>query len=476
MKKTTQPKRKVAQAKFYILATVYITFLFSLWFMFHSSTAESLPRKTVQLEIGKAQTVDLPHDIADVLVANPGVANVGVLRTNRLYFVGQSIGDTNILTFDENGNLLAEIQVHVRMNQSVLQKTLNDFFPEEKITVRTVGDDVVLSGVVSNASMANQVRDLATRFLPEDDQTIVDLMSVDGERQVMLRVKIVEASRSILNELGINADYKAANVGAGAGGGAFNGALGVGLTDAATGPFGTGSITFEDGQGFGPLSISLTALERDGYVNTLAEPNLTAISGELASFLVGGRFPVPVSRDQDGNVLVEFEDFGVSLNFRPVVLSSNRINLQLSTEVSTLAPQDGLSIPGIDIPAFQVRKAETTVEMSSGGTLMIAGLIQSDATNALNQMPGAGDIPILGELFKSKSFARDETELLIIISPMLVKPFKEAQADIVAEEKPSKPQQTPLEKAFLKNMRRIYGDKNLQEDLVEGQVFGYMID
>lgn len=462
-------------------ASVMLLCAFVAAIIFSAHAAQGLARQSVQLEIGKAKTVNLPYHIADVLVANPSIADVGVLRTNRLYIVGQSIGDTNILTFDENGNMLAEIQVHVRVNQDTLQDTLTEFFPNEKITVRTVGTDIVLGGRVSNATVAAQVRDLAGRFRLDRNQALVDMMTIEGERQVLLRVKIVEVNRTALRELGIETDYSlnAAALDNGLVNNAagnilnLNGTAGIGLPESATAPFGVGTLFLSDGLGFGPLNLTLRALERDGFANTLAEPNLTAISGEEAGFLAGGEFPVPVSRDQNGNLVIEFHPFGVSLNFRPTVLSNDRISLLLSTEVSSLAPQEGLSLAGIEIPGFQVRRAQTTVEMGSGGSLMIAGLIQSETTNALNQMPGIGNVPVLGELFKSKAFQRSETELLIVISPLLVEPFAEKQADI--HEAPAD-QETPLEKALLFDLRRTYGKESVPEKLLAGQRFGYMID
>jgi pilus assembly protein CpaC len=325
------------------------------------------------------------------------------------------------------------------------------------------------------------VRDLAGRFRLDRNQALVDMMVIEGERQVLLRVKIVEVNRTALRELGVETDYSlnAAALDNGLVNNAagnilnLNGTSGIGLPESATAPFGVGTLFLSDGLGFGPLNLTLRALERDGFANTLAEPNLTAISGEEAGFLAGGEFPVPVSRDQTGNLVIEFRPFGVSLNFRPTVMSNDRISLLLSTEVSTLAPQEGLSLAGIEIPGFQVRRAQTTVEMGSGGSLMIAGLIQSDTTNALNQMPGIGNIPVLGELFKSRAFQRSETELLIVISPILVEPFAEKQADI--HEAPAD-QETPLEKALLFDLRRTYGKESVPEKMLAGQRFGYMID
>lgn len=381
--------------------------------------AKSLNKK-VELVAGKAATVDLGESVSDVLVANPSVVDVGTLRSSRLYLVGKEIGDTNVLAFDGDGNQLADISVHVKVDQATLSSAMTEFFPGEKVEVRTLNNHVVLSGTASSPLAANRIRDLASRFAAQN-QTIVDLMGVRGEQQVMLQVKVMEARRSVLREYGINTNYKDRLAGGG----------GIGLT--APQPFATGSLIFDDNGKFGPLTVSLDALERDGLVNTLAEPNLTAISGETAGFLAGGEFPVPVGTTDDGNtVTLEFKQFGVSLNFTPTVLTEENISLHLATEVSALADDLGLSLAGVDIPGLTVRRAETTVEMSSGGSIMIAGLIQSGTADNYNSIPGIGKLPILGELFKSKSFQRDESELIIMVTPLLVKPFAEPRAQMAS--------------------------------------------
>jgi pilus assembly protein CpaC len=386
--------------------------------------------RLVQVTAGKADTVTLPGAVSDVLVANPLVADVGTLRANRLYIVGKAIGDTNVLAFDDVGNQLANITVRVRADEQSLKDSVREFFPDEKIEVRTVRDEVVITGRVSTPSVANQVRDLASRFVTGQDKKIIDLMAVEGEQQVMLKVRVIEARRSALREYGINTDYR---TGLTTGGGL------------STTPFGTGTITVSPGN-FGPLSVTLQGLERDGLVNTLAEPNLTAISGESAGFLAGGEFPVPTGRDQDGNVTLEFKQFGVSLNFTPTVLSSDRISLQLATEVSTKSEEDGVTLQGLTIPGLAVRRADTTVQVGSGGTIMMAGLIKSDTLDNLNSIPGIRDVPVLGDLFKSKSFARNETELLILVTPYVVKPYAEAEgvAVPVTESSYPLPVKTPV--------------------------------
>jgi pilus assembly protein CpaC len=431
---------------------------------------DNIYRKTVHLTSGKAGTVELPKAISDILVASPAVADVGVLRSNRLYVVGRSVGDTNVLAFDDAGNVLAEISVHVRIDEKTVSETLRNFFPEENLEVKTVGDNIVLTGRVSTPSVANQVRDLAGRFITTADQEVVDLMKVAGEQQVMLKVKIVEADRSILREIGVDADYQTDISGSDFNSAVLNSFSGTGLT--ATNPFASGAIFFSDNDDFGPLQITMQALERDGFINTLAEPNLTAISGESAGFLAGGEFPVPTGVDSQGRIQIEFKQFGVSLDFRPIVLSKDRISLQLASEVSALAEQDNVTLgEGVDIPGLTVRRANTTVEMASGSSLMIAGLIKSETTNALNGLPGVSDIPVLGDLFKSKSFARDETELLIIVTPLLVETFKEPLADAV-EPKDTLP---PLSKRLQTTLKKIYANK-VSDDVTGNAKFGYIVD
>jgi len=406
--------------------------------------------KSLHLTAGKAETVTLPKAAADVLVANPAIADVGSLRSDRLYVVGKALGDTNVLAFDEDGNQLADISVHVAVDEDNLRSSLRQFFPKENIEVHTVNDNIVLQGSVSTPGVANQVRDLAGRFIKTSGQTLVDLMTVRGEQQVMLKVKVVEAQRDLLRELGIDTTISGINVGHV--GSAFHGTSGAGLT--AISPFGTGTIALANGGDLGPISADVSGLERDGLINLLAEPTLTAISGEAAGFLAGGEFPVPSGRDSSGNVSIEFKQFGVSLNFIPTVLGDDRISMQLTSEVSEKSDQDSVTLAtgggSTIIPGLTVRRAQTTVQMGSGGTLMIAGLLKSRTVDAVNGFPGLKDLPILGELFKSKSFQRGESELVFLVTPYVVEPYAMPQADRVTADDNSPPrailpiaQQTP---------------------------------
>ncbi|MDE1153528.1 MAG: pilus assembly protein N-terminal domain-containing protein [Micavibrio sp.] len=405
--------------------------------------------KSLHLTAGKAETVSLPKAAADVLVANPAIADVGSLRSDRLYVVGKALGDTNVLAFDEDGNQLADISVHVAVDEDSLRASLRQFFPKEAVEVHTVNDNIVLQGMVSTPGVANQVRDLAGRFIKTSGQTLVDLMTVRGEQQVMLKVKVVEAQRDLLREIGIDTTIGGINVGKATG--SF-GSNGVGLT--AVSQFGTGTIALANGGNLGPISADISGLERDGLINLLAEPTLTAISGETAGFLAGGEFPVPSGRDSSGNVSIEFKQFGVSLNFIPTVLGTDRISMQLTSEVSEKSDQDSVTLAtgggSTIIPGLTVRRAQTTVQMGSGGTLMIAGLLKSRTVDAVNGFPGLKDLPILGELFKSKSFQRGESELVFLVTPYVVEPYAMPQADRVTADDNSPPrailpiaQQTP---------------------------------
>ncbi|MBI3440777.1 MAG: type II and III secretion system protein family protein [Proteobacteria bacterium] len=469
--------------------------------------------KIVQLTAGKADTVELTGPVADVLVANPAIADVGTLRSNRLYIVGRTVGETNVLAYDDTGNQLGNITIRVRLDDNNLQNTLKEFFPNEKISAKTIKDNVVLSGTVSSPSVSNQVRDLAARFITDKSQTLVDLMTVRGEQQVMIKVRVLEADRTVLRDLGLETDYRP------------NATRGFKLTGSNIGlagatPFGTGSLLLGQTGAFGPFSSTLRALETNGILNTLAEPNLTAISGETAGFLAGGEYPVPSGRDSQGNISVTFKQFGVALNFTPTVLTKERIALHLSTEVSEIDRTNVVN----GIPGLSVRRAETTVELGSGGTIMLAGLIKSNTLNSLNGMPGVQDLPVLGQLFKSKSFSRDESEVLIIVTPYLVDSYAQAEAIASAaaptafdkhletsiSAKPSEtvpvttraavPEKTsaltpdadsgkktaslqstpvktvnPLSQRFIDNLRKSYGN-HVPEKISSVEGFGYIVD
>ncbi len=385
----------------------------------------------LDIMLGKAEIIKIDGAIKDVLVADPSIVDVMAIKSDRLYIVGSSLGDTNIMALDENGDVLKKINIHVQLDTDRIQAMVNQLYPNEDVKIEALTDQVVLTGEVSNPAVANQITNLVGHYAGEIqeldrpvDEIIVNMMSVRGAQQVMLRVKIVEVARNALKDLGVGLDSNGgANIGD------LNGALntneGLGLT--APVQFANALLNYNSGA-FGALNLNINALEQEGIVNTLAEPNLTAISGERAGFLAGGEFPIPTQLDQQGNLVYEFRPFGVSLNFLPTVMSKERISMQLTTEVSTATFERNLQLNGINVPTFNVRRAETTVELPSGGTLMIAGLIRSESISGLSEIPGVKDVPIVGDLIQSDTFQRSETELLVMITPYVVEPFAQAKA------------------------------------------------
>ena len=389
--------------------------------------------KMLNITLGKGDVIDVAGDVADVLIANPAIADVVALQSRKLYIVGSQLGNTNMTLLDENGGVMAQYDINVKIDEKQIQAYLGEIYPNENVKIKALNDQVILTGSVSNPATASKISQVVAAYIGEiqemkgtTDEIIVNLLQVRGEQQVMLKVKIFEASKTLLRELGIESDLG----GTGQTLDNVNGILGsdgsVSLTRAA---MATGALVFNDGN-LGPLSLLASALEDENVAHILAEPNLTAISGEEAGFLAGGEFPVPGGRDDEGNVIIQFRSFGVSLNFRPTVMSEDRISLQLNTEVSSLARDESVTISGLDVPGLNVRRASTTVEVPSGGGLMIAGLLESQAVKGMSGLPGIRDVPVLGDLVSSRSFNRDESELIVMVTAYLVKPYAEQAAEL----------------------------------------------
>ncbi len=484
-------------SRFFAILSVLFIFLIAVSFGVRSYAAKGdlmtlsemrQPQvETLVITQGMAEIVDVSGAVSDIMVADPSIVDVMALQANRLYVVGANLGSTNIIAVDENGNVVKRLIVQVKFDDSSIQELIDNLFPNEDVKMHTLSDQIVLTGHVSSAVVAAQIANIVARHAQElqgggggqpVDSVISNMMTVGGDNQVMLKVKIVEASRNVLRELGLQTSV-------------FEGGGGVGelLQESIVGasgltadPLGVGTILYNQGaDGTGGISMTVRALERDGLINTLAEPNLTAISGESAGFLAGGDFPIPTSRDQDGNIVVTYRPFGVSLNFVPTVLSRDMISLQLATEVSSISAQNSLVTNSLSIPGFNVRRAETTVELASGGSIVIAGLLQSEATKNMNDLPGIKDIPILGDLISSESFQRNETELLVIVTAYLVKPYADKTAAEKVEAVPSKDGKKrsnyALSTAFATNLRRTYGSMGLPDDLFDGNgSYGYLID
>ncbi len=369
------------------------------------------------LPLSKTKGVELNKAVRDVIIGNPDIADIVIRSQRQIYLIGKKTGDTNVFLVDDHGNLIRKIDIVVQPDADGVQGNLATLLPGEQIQARGMGDSIVLSGTASSDGVAAQARNIARRFVTKDEN-VVSMIRVASEQQVLLRVRVAEAQKTVLKELGVENLLSPTTLGP--------------LTfSAVTSALGLGpNIAGAIGISSGDFSSSIRVLEQQGYLRTLAEPNLLAVSGETASLLAGGEYPLVVPQDQD-TVTIQYKPFGVSLAFLPVVLDSGRISLKISTEVSALSQTNAISIPttegNIVVQGFTTRRANSTVELPSGGSLMIAGLMQNDIISSLNGTPGLMDIPILGTLFRSTSFQRNETELVILVSVVLAKPVDPRQ-------------------------------------------------
>lgn len=390
----------------------------------------STASRTLTLGLNKAAIIELPVDATDVLVSNPAIVDAVVRTARRTYVIGMEIGQTNAFFFNARGEQILNLEIRVERDLASLTNMLARFLPNARLNVEAVNDNIVLSGYVPNASQATQARDLAARYVGNPD-FVLNMLTIEGKEQVNLRVTVAEMQRSLIKQLGVDLT-SSVDIG--------NLALSLATTNAFSlqgNPLGglTSAPNGLPATGGSDITGALTALERAGLLRTLAEPNLTAISGESASFLAGGEFPVPTSQDRNGNVVLEFKPFGVGLGFKPVVLGEGRISLQISTEVSELSNEgsfvfEGVSVvdangnivrqDGVTVPALRVRRAETTVELPSGGSMVMAGLLSESTRQNIDGVPGIKDVPVLGSLFRSRDFQDNETELVVIVTPYLV--------------------------------------------------------
>jgi pilus assembly protein CpaC len=378
----------------------------------------------VPLGVGKSVVIDLPGDVKDVLVADPKIANAVIRSARRAYLIGIARGQTSVYFFDAQGRQLAGFDIAVTRDLNGLRAVLRRMFPNADLQVEGLGDGVVVSGTMSSPVEAQQAYDVAKQAVGGSG-SVINGIAVKGRDQVMLKVTVAEVQRDVVKQLGIDL---AGKVGQGSAvldfvtDNPFS-AFGQALSGSAfQGTFGTNNKT----------QVLIKAMERAGVIRTLAEPTLSAISGESATFLAGGQFPIPSGLSCDTTkspplcqASIEFKNFGVSMNFTPVVLSEGRISLKVMTEVSDLSSDNALplSVPGaanVTIPSIRVRRADTTVEIPSGGALAMAGMIQEQTKQAINGIPGLQQVPVLGALFRSRDYVNNQTELMIIVTPYIV--------------------------------------------------------
>ena len=386
--------------------------------------------RLVSLPRGTSMAVDLPNDARDVIVSNPTVAEAVLHTPRRITIIGLAPGETDAVFLDSAGRSILTLRIRVDAGVSALQDTLSRILPGTDVRAEAVNDRILLTGTVSSPGEADRVTQIASAFVDAPEK-IINMMTITGSDQVMVRARVIEVQRSAVKQLGFDVTTILDTVGDG-----------LQLTSSATfavagSQLGGGNIQYSDGTGEG-LTGTLRAFERAGLVRVLAEPNATSVSGENAEFLAGGEFPVPVGRDDRGNILIEFKPYGVRLAFRPIVLSGGRISLQLSTEVSELSTSGAFTLGGtadnaLVIPALNVRRASSTVELPSGGSLMIAGLLREDTRQNIDQLPLLGDIPVAGGLFRSRDYLSNETELVIILEAYIVSPTSPNQLQTPAD-------------------------------------------
>lgn len=426
----------------------------------------------VRIGLNKSVVIKLPANARDVLVGNPDIVDAVIRTKNTAYLFARTVGQTNVFFFDANGRQILGLDLEVAQDMAALQNLIRRTIPGSKITVDTINDNIVLAGTAANPAEAKTALDLAAKFTG-DEKKVMSTIAVTGKEQVMLRVRVAEVQRTVLKQFGIN--WQAMfNVGKFA----FN------LVQ--INPFSGGNALLSPGgyagnysNGSTNVDVVLRAMERDGLLKTLAEPTLTAISGETANFLAGGEFPIPVSQGNDGAVTVEFKKFGVGLGFTPVVLSEGRISLSIATEVSEIDPAitATLSTSGSDattvVPGLKVRRAETTIELPSGGSTMLAGLINDATRQHIDGTPGLKSIPVLGALFRSRDYIQNQTELVVIVTPYLVDPVSLKQLNTPMDRLNVA---TDSQTILLGRLNKIYGAPgNYPNGVYHGQV-GFIVE
>ncbi len=423
--------------------------------------------RRITIGVDKSMLIELPVDLENVLVSNPEVVNAVVKSQRQVYLLAKDQGEANAFFMGANGQKVLLLEIVVARDLTAISEALHRLLPGSKITVDTMGDNVVLSGSVMTPLDANRAAELAQRAMKKKDSVVNMLTVVEpAKEQVLLKVTVAEMHREAMRRLGV--DFPNGLVQSG------NFTFQKLVTNAfpVTGivaPLGTAGSTTGIGWSSGGNSVSaiIEALERTGIVRTLAEPNLTALSGETASFRAGGEFPIPVA-GRDGDIKVEFKEFGVSTKFKPLVLSDGRISLSVAAEVSELTAEGAVSSGVLSIPALKTRKAETTLEMPSGGTLAMAGMLSDDTRQNVDGVPGLKNVPILGQLFRSNDYHRRETELVILVTPYIATHMTKAQAS-----KPDKnfAPASDLKSIFFGHMHRLYGPIG---GSLEGE-FGFII-
>ncbi len=428
----------------------------------------------IKLGLNKSMIIELPRAVREVVVSNPSQIEAVMKSATSAYLIGLKSGEANILFLDQNGNQVATLEVTIERDLGALEGLISRLVPGSRVTVETIGQNVVLTGRVRTPIDATRASEIVNSFLGSADSggtntaaaggsavtinnssggtsdasskpsRVINMITVEGREQVLLKVSVVEMQRNIMKQFGVDL---AALINSGNFAFAALSSLPFPVAGAlgAVSPFLTNAAVAASGAAF-PAGASgsnatlglgwqtgnsraqsvLRALEENGFLHMLAEPTLTTISGETATFLAGGEFPIPVAQQLD-QITIEFKKFGIGLSFTPVVMSEGLISLKISTEVSELSQEGAVVLDRISIPALKVRRAETVVELPSGGSLVIAGLLSDQSRQAISGYPGLKNLPVIGALFRSRDFQKRETELVIVVTPFVVKPVARSQ-------------------------------------------------
>jgi pilus assembly protein CpaC len=375
----------------------------------------------VNVEINKGKIVRFDSPASSVVVADPTTADIQMVSPQTVFVYGKKIGETSLSAVGVNDEIIFQSVIDVTHNLSSLKRTVDRVSPNSNVTFKTVDGGLIIDGSAVSVQEAENIRNIAAAYVGDADK-VVNMLTTNGGDQVTLQVKIVEMSRSDLKNLGINLQASLT------GGGIVSQVVNGSVAATAINPLRAGATNIQSTLtgGSGSISSLIEALETQGLATVLAEPSLTTTTGKAASFLAGGQYPIPVA-GENGTVTVQYQPFGVSLNFTPVVMTNERMSILVNPEVSTLNFSNPIQVAGFTYPILDTRKAQATVELGSGQTFVLAGLLRNDTSNNISKLPGAGDIPVLGALFRSQRFQSNQTELVILVTPYIVHPVSEAK-------------------------------------------------
>lgn len=440
--------------------------------------------RKITIGVDKSMLIELPVDLQNVLVSNPEVVDAVVQSSRQVYLLAKDVGDANAFFMGADGQRLVFLEVSVTRDLTPLNDALNRILPGARIKAEAVGDNVVLTGSVINPIDATRANDIAARYAKKKD-SVVNMLSVAAKEQVLLRVQVAEMQRDAIRRLGVNIPGAVLNSG--------NISFAKVLQNAfpVTGAIVPPALALAPGvpplvsagdaaqatwsNAGNSVTAMVQALERAGLMRTLAEPNLTAISGETAKFHAGGKFPIPIfsGTGSDRTVTIQWEQFGVQVEFKPVVMTEGRISLRIVADVSELTSDGAVTTGDLSIPALKVRRAETTLELPSGGTLAMAGLLSDETRQSVEGLPGLKDLAVLGALFRSNDYRRRESELVILVTPYMA---THAPRGAFARPDGGYAPSSTLQELLLGHLNRIYGPPGYRpHGRYEGEV-GFIVD